>query len=110
MDTVLLAFRHDLGCAVKPLLDGDHLRAGEPFLASSVPAQPNKLRRSLHRAHNGIELFQSIRMAVGKYREVAAREGRLLARDRVQGDMWIGDDPFAILVSDLAMLFKPFPL
>ncbi|WP_415012717.1 integrase core domain-containing protein [Amaricoccus sp.] len=36
-----------------------------------------------------------------EHRHVAAREGRLLLRDRVQGHRWIGNDPVAIVAGDL---------
>ena len=64
MDTVPFEPGHDLGRAVKALLDRDHLPAGEALFVPSVQAQPNKLRRPLHGPHHGVELFQPVRMAV----------------------------------------------
>ena len=69
----------DLGRPVQPLFDRDHLPAGEALFAPSVPAQPDQFRRSLHRAHHGIELLQPVGMAVHKHRQIAPGEGRLVA-------------------------------
>src|SRR5579859_1660399 len=72
-----VTFRHDVGRAVKPLLDRHHLAAGQPLVTPSVPAQPDQLRRPLDGAHDGIELLQAIGMPVRELGEVPAREGRL---------------------------------
>jgi hypothetical protein len=45
-----------------------------------------------------------------EHRQVAAREGRLLVRDRVQRDVGIGDDPLAVALRDGAVFLDPFGL
>ena len=67
-DTVLLTLRHHLGRAMKSLLHRDHFAAGEAFFPSAVPAQPDKLRRSLDGGPHRIELFQPARMPIDKHR------------------------------------------
>ena len=109
-DTVPFEPGHDLGRAVKALFNCNHLPAGEALFASSILAEPNKLRRSLHGAHHGVELFQSVRMAVYEHCQIAVGECRLAARDCVQSNAGVLDDPFAVLACDLAMLFEPFRL
>ncbi len=105
-----LPFRHDLGRAVKPLLDRKHFAAGPPLLPPPIPAKPDKLRRSLHGIHDGVELLQAVGMRVRKPRQIAAGEGRLLSRDGVERDGRVGDDPIAVLAGDVAMLFEPIRL
>ena len=45
-----------------------------------------------------------------EHRQVAVGEGRLVAGDRVQGDVGIGDDPRAVFAGDLAVFFQPVRL
>jgi hypothetical protein len=57
----------------------------------------------VHRAHHRVELVDPIAVPMRELRHVAAREGRLLPRDRVQPKRRIGDDPRAIAARDLAV-------
>ena len=72
-------------------------RAGEAILTASVLAEFDQFGRVAHRAHHGVELVDAVAMPVREHRHVAAREGRLLMRDRVQRHGRIGDDARAVI-------------
>ena len=81
----------------------DHVAGGEAVFAASVPAEFDQIGRAAHRAHHRVELIDPVAVAVRELRHVAAREGRLLMRDRVQRQIGIRDDPLAIAARDLAV-------
>ena len=83
----------------------DHLAGGEAILAASVLAEFDQIGRCAHRAHHLVELLDPVAVPMRELRHVAAREGRLLMRDRVQPKGRIGDDPRAIAARDLAVHF-----
>src|SRR4029079_14057060 len=75
------------------------------IFAASVPAEFDQIGCATHRAHYLVELLDPVAVPMRELRHVAAREGRLLMRDRVQPKGRIGDDPRAIAARDLAMQF-----
>jgi hypothetical protein len=89
--------------AVQALFGLDHVAGGEAILAASVLAKLDQIGRTAHRAHDLVELVDAVAVPVREHRHVAAREGRLLMRDRVQRHRWIGDDPRAVVAGDLAV-------
>jgi hypothetical protein len=91
------AFRHQFGRAVQALFGLDHVAGGEAILAASVLAKLDQIGRTAHRAHDLVELVDAVAVPVREHRHVAAREGRLLMRDRVQRHRWIGDDRAPLL-------------
>ena len=99
------ALRHQFGGAVQALFGLDHGAGGEAILAASVLAEFDQIGRIAHRAHHLVELVDPVAVPVREHRHVAAREGRLLLRDRVQPKGRIGDDPRAIAARDLAVQF-----
>jgi hypothetical protein len=57
-----------------------------------------------------VELILAVAMAERELRQVAPRERRLLARDRIERDLRIGDDLLAILARDPGMVLDPLGL
>ena len=106
--THLVAFLigHEFGGAVQALFGLDHLAGGKAVLAASVRAEFDQLWRAPHRAHDGVELLDSVAVPVREHRHVAPREGRLLVGDRVERHRRIGDDPRAVVARDLAVHFR----
>ena len=96
-------FRHQFGGAVQALFRLDHVAGGEAIFAASVLAEFDQIGRAAHRAHDLVELVDPVAVPMRELRHVAAREGRLLMRDRVQPKGRIGDDPRAIAARDLAV-------
>jgi hypothetical protein len=91
---------------VQALFGLDHLAGGEAILVPSVLAQFDKIGRAPHRAHHGVELLDAVAVPVREHRHVAAREGGLLMRDRVECNRRIGDDARAVATCDLAVHFR----
>ena len=100
-----LALGHQFGGAVQALFGLDHGAGGKPIFAASVPAEFDQIGCATHRAHYLVELVDPVAVPMRELRHVAAREGRLLLRDRVQPKGRIGDDPLAIAARDLAVQF-----
>jgi hypothetical protein len=100
---VAFPFRHEFGGMVQPPFGLDHVAGGEAVFAASVAAEFDQIGRIAHRAHDFVELLDSIAVPVCEDSYVAPREGRLLLRDRVQPQGRIGDDPRAIGARDLAV-------
>ena len=96
-------FCHEFGGAVQALFGLDHVAGGEAIFAASVLAKFDQIGRIAHRAHDLVELVETVAMPVRELRHVAPREGRLLMRDRVQPQIGIRDDPLAIAACDLAV-------
>ena len=96
-----LPFGHQFGGVVQALFRLDHLARGEAIFAPSVLAEFDQIGRAAHRAHHLVELVDPVAVPMRELRHVAAREGRLLMRDRVQPKGRIGDDPLAIAARDL---------
>jgi hypothetical protein len=96
--------------AAQPLLRLDHVAGGKAILAAPVLPQRHQLGRGPHRAHHLVELILAVAMAERELRQVAPRERRLLARDRIERDLRIGDDLLAILARDPGMVLDPLGL
>src|SRR5260370_993743 len=89
-------------CSILAMFRLDHLAGREAIFATSVLAEFDQTRRVTHRAHDLIELAETIAVPMREFRHVASREGRLLLGDRIQCDRRIGNDPRAIAARDLA--------
>src|SRR6266700_1536135 len=98
-----LPFRHQFSGAVQALFNLDHLAGGKPILAASVLAEFDQTWRAAHRAHDLIELVETVAVPMRELRQIALREGRLLLGDRVQPKGRIHDDPRAVAARDLAV-------
>jgi hypothetical protein len=96
--------------AAQPLLRLDHVAGGKAILAAPVLPQRHQLGRGPHRAHHLVELILAVAVAERELRQVAPRERRLLARDRIERDLRIGDDLLAILARDPGMVLDPLGL
>ena len=96
--------------ALQPLLRLDHLARRKPILAAPVLPQRHQLGRGPHRAHHLVELILAVAVAERELRQVAPRERRLLARDRVERDLRISDDLLAILARYPGMVLDPLGL
>ena len=81
-----LPFSHQFGGAVQAPFRLDHRAGGEAILAASVLAEFDQIGRTAHRAHHLVELVDPVAMPMREPRHVAAREGRLLMRDRIQSE------------------------
>jgi hypothetical protein len=108
-----VALRERLCCAHKPLLGLDHVAAGETVRAAAVLAECDQVRRAAHRAHHMVKLLFPITMPMREHRQVAGRECRLIAGDRVEGEAGLGDDFLAVGPRNLSVLvdaleLKPF--
>src|SRR4051812_35762116 len=93
-----------LGRALYPLLTREHRLRGEALTPATVLTQAHDLGRSLHFRHHARELFGSVRVPVDKARDVLAREGRVLLRERAQRQVWVGRDPLAVALRNRPML------
>src|SRR5260370_12244295 len=96
-------FSHEVGGMVQAPFGLDHVAGGEAVFAPAVLAEFVQIGRLARRAHDLVELLGAIAVPMRELRHVAAREGRLSPRDRVQPKRRIGDDPRAITAGDLAM-------
>ena len=101
----LMAFPscHEFGGAVQALFRLDHVASREAIFSASVLAKFDQIGGIAHRAHDFVELLDPIAVPVRKLCHVAAREGRLLQRDRVQPQIGIRDDPLAIAACNLTV-------
>jgi hypothetical protein len=110
-------------------LPGDHARPiGKPIAGAlnrcSVSIMSREVKRSSPRpsfpsATSSGEVRTALitgrtdpcrRVAERELRQVAPRERRLLARDRIERDLRIGDDLLAILARDPGMVLDPLGL
>src|SRR5215470_9368099 len=73
-----LPLRHQFSGAVQALFGLNHLAGSEAILAASVLAEFDQIWRVTHRAHDLIELVESVAVPVRELRHVPARESRLL--------------------------------
>jgi hypothetical protein len=109
-DVVVLPPNQTISRAVKTFFDPNHIAAGEAVFALSVDPKTDQFRRGFHRRHHTIELLQPVGMAMGKHRQIPARKRRLPTGNGVQSNGWVGDDLFAILPSDFAVIVQPLRL
>ena len=78
-----IPFGDQFGDAVQALFSLDHLAGGEAVLAASVLAEFDKIWSATHRAHDLIELVETVAVPVRELRHVALCERGLLMRDGV---------------------------
>src|SRR5450755_1305490 len=95
--------RHEFAGMVQAPFGLDQSAGGEAVFTPPVLAEFDQIGRAPHRAHNRVELIDPVAVAVRELRHVAAREGRLLMRDRVQPQIGIRDDSLAIAACNLAV-------
>ena len=96
--------------AFQTLLRLDHIAGGKAILAAPILAQRYQLGRGAHHAHHLIELILAVTMPERELRQVAPRERRLLARDRIERDIGPRNDLLAILPRDPGMVRDPLGL
>lgn len=73
----------------------------------SVRPQCHQFGTGPHRPQRLVKLCLAVAVPVNEHGQIAGGEGRLLPRDRVQGDRRIGDNPLAILPRDPNMILGP---
>src|SRR3546814_8341320 len=109
-ETMPRPIRKPIAGLAQPLLGVDHVARREPILAAPVLPQRHQLGRGPHRAHHLVELILAVAVPERELRQVAPRERRLLARDRVQRDLGPRNDLLPIFARDPGMVLDPLGL
>lgn len=105
VDGMPATFRHYIGSAMQALFGFDHLVRGKTIFSTSILAEFDQVGCIADGAHHLVELVDAVAVAMGELGHVTAGERRLLLRDSVQRDRWIGNDARAIVARDLAVQF-----
>ncbi len=94
--------------AIKSRLRLNHLPAGVAIITPVIFPQMNQFWGSHDPNQRFLKLLPSIGMAIQEPRQIPVGESGLLPGDGGNGDLGIGDDPFAIFPSDAGVVVEPF--
>ena len=89
-------------------LDAHQLPGREPVAPAPVGANPHQLRRGFHLCHDRRELLGAVALPVDQPRQVVPAERALLLRQRLQHQLRLGQQPFAVAPRDRPVLIRPF--